>query len=120
MRIGLHGMRHRPWRGLSDEEMSEEILDARRALEAAAGAPIDAAACPFGSYDRRVLGRLRDAGFGRVYTSDGGRTSTGAWLQARNTLRTGTGGGEVERIASAANAPAARAKRVKTLIKRLR
>lgn len=120
MRIGLHGMHHQPWRGLPDDELDEEILDARRALEAEIGGPVSVAACPFGSYNRRVLGRLRSAGFECVFSSDGGWASAGAWLQPRNTLRAGTGAAEVERIATGAGTATASIRRVKTLIKRLR
>jgi peptidoglycan/xylan/chitin deacetylase (PgdA/CDA1 family) len=120
MRIGLHGMRHRPWRGLPDDELDEEILGARRALEAEIGGPVSAAACPFGSYDRRVLARLRKAGFERVFSSDGGRASASAWLQPRNTLRNGTSAAEVERIAAGTGPVAASTRRAKALIKRLR
>ncbi len=40
------------------------------------GEPVSSVAIPFGSYDRRVLRRLRGAGLRRVYTSDGGRART--------------------------------------------
>lgn len=120
MRIGLHGMRHRPWRGLADDRLDEEILGARRALEADLAGPVSTAACPFGSYDRRALGRLRSAGFERVFSSDGGWASAGAWLQPRNTLRAGTGAADVEAIAAGGGAAVASIKRAKTLMKRLR
>jgi peptidoglycan/xylan/chitin deacetylase (PgdA/CDA1 family) len=119
MRIGLHGMRHRPWRGLADDEFDEEILGAKRVLEGQAGTSVSAAACPFGSYDRRVLGRLRGAGFERVFSSDGGWASARAWLQPRNTLRAGTGAADVEGIATAGG-PGTSIRRAKTLVKRLR
>ncbi|MGH2975509.1 MAG: polysaccharide deacetylase family protein [Solirubrobacterales bacterium] len=119
MRIGLHGMRHRPWRGLADDDLDEEILGARQVLEGETGASISAAACPFGSYDRRVLRRLRGAGFERVFSSDGGRASSEAWLQPRNTLRAGTGAADVDGIATAGG-PGASIRRAKTLVKRLR
>jgi peptidoglycan/xylan/chitin deacetylase (PgdA/CDA1 family) len=122
MRIGLHGMRHRPWRGLPDDELDEEILGARRALEAEIGEAVSTVACPFGSYDRRVLGRLRRAGFERVFSSDGGWASADAWLQPRNTLRVGTGAADVAGIVTGAGAGGAGAsiRRAKTLFKRLR
>ena len=120
MRIGLHGMRHRPWRGLPDDELDEEIRDAKRLLEAEIGAPVSAAACPFGSYDRRALRRLRGAGFEKVFSSDGGWASTGAWLQPRNTLRAGTGADDVMGIAAGTGPAGASVRRAKTLIKRLR
>jgi peptidoglycan/xylan/chitin deacetylase (PgdA/CDA1 family) len=120
MTIGLHGMHHQRWRGLADDELDEEISVARRLLEDAAGAPVDAAACPFGAYDRRVLGRLRGAGLGAVFTSDGGWASRGAWLQARNTLRAGDGAAAVAALA-ADDGVASRSKhKLKTLAKRWR
>ncbi|HEY7629808.1 MAG TPA: polysaccharide deacetylase family protein [Thermoleophilaceae bacterium] len=86
MAIGCHGMCHRAWRQLSDGELREELVDAKEMLEALLGRPVTEAACPFGSYDRRVLKALRLAGYTRVYTSDGGTSPSGAWLQARNTV----------------------------------
>ena len=73
MRIASHGLAHRPWRGLGATELAAELEGSRRLLEAAAGRPVTHAACPFGSYDRRVLHALREAGYERVFTSDGGR-----------------------------------------------
>jgi peptidoglycan/xylan/chitin deacetylase (PgdA/CDA1 family) len=120
MTIGLHGMHHQGWRGLSDDDLDEEISVARRRLEDAAGARLDAAACPFGAYDRRVLARLRRAGFAAVFTSDGGWATRGAWLQARNTFRAGDGAAAVATIA-ADDGTAARSKhKLKTLAKRWR
>lgn len=70
MQIGSHGWEHVPWRGLSDAEARRELVDARTALAEASGGTIDDAALPLGRYDRRVLGRLRQAGYRTVYTSD--------------------------------------------------
>jgi peptidoglycan/xylan/chitin deacetylase (PgdA/CDA1 family) len=120
MSIGLHGMHHQRWRGLSDDELDEEISVARRRLEGAADTPVDAAACPFGAYDRRVLARLRRVGFGAVFTSDGGRASRGAWLQARNTLRAGDGAAAVTTIAAGDGAAARSKRKAKALVKRWR
>jgi peptidoglycan/xylan/chitin deacetylase (PgdA/CDA1 family) len=86
MRIGSHGMHHVPWRELGDAELREELISAREALEQVLGHPVIQAACPFGSYDRRVLRSLLRAGYRRVYTSDCGRARHGDWLQARNTV----------------------------------
>ncbi len=120
MAIGLHGRSHRPWRGLADADLDDEIIGARETLEAALGAPVSEAACPFGAYDRRVLGRLRRAGYTRVFTSDGGRAAPGAWLQARNTLRAGTDAAAVARIAAAGGPARHTVRRAKTLAKSLR
>jgi peptidoglycan/xylan/chitin deacetylase (PgdA/CDA1 family) len=120
MAIGLHGMHHQRWRGLSDDDLDEEISVARRRLEDAAGARLDAAACPFGAYDRRVLARLRRAGFAAVFTSDGGWATRGAWLQARNTFRAGDGAAAVATIAADNGAAARSRHKLKTLVKRWR
>jgi peptidoglycan/xylan/chitin deacetylase (PgdA/CDA1 family) len=120
MAIGLHGMRHQPWRRLPDGDLDEEITAARRLVEAEVGAPLEAAACPFGSYDRRVLGRLRRAGFRAVFTSDGGWATNGAWLQARNTLRAGGGAPAVDAVAAGEGATARAKRQLKTLVKRWR
>ena len=55
MGIGCHGMRHRPWRGLGETELREEHVEAKAMLEQIVERPVIEAACPFGSYDRRVL-----------------------------------------------------------------
>lgn len=89
MGIGCHGMRHRPWRRLGERALREELVDARELLEGVVGGPVAEAACPFGSYDRRVLAELRACGYRRVYTSDRGSARPDAWLQTRNTLQRG-------------------------------
>jgi peptidoglycan/xylan/chitin deacetylase (PgdA/CDA1 family) len=100
MTIGCHGMRHRPWRSLDERWLHEELVDARRALEGIIGRPVTHAACPFGSYDRSVLGSLRRCGYQRVYTSDRGPARPADWLQARNTVRRGDGADLLARICS--------------------
>jgi peptidoglycan/xylan/chitin deacetylase (PgdA/CDA1 family) len=87
MTIASHGLEHRPWRGLGATELRAELEGSRRLLEDAAERPVTHAACPFGSYDRRVLHALRRAGYERVFTSDGGPARRDSWLQARTTLR---------------------------------
>lgn len=100
MSIGYHGMRHRSWRRLNDGALREELLVGRRILESIVEGPVTDAACPFGSYDRRVLRFLRRYGYKHVYTSDRGLTRSDAWLQPRNSLERGEGAGTVERILS--------------------
>ena len=98
MTVGTHGLRHRPWRSLDDRELEEE-LGARETIAAAAGRPVEEAACPFGDYDRRVLRALRQAGFRRVYTVDEGPSRPGDWLQARHTIRDTDTPTSLERLA---------------------
>ena len=100
MTIGCHGMRHRPWRSLGERMLREELLEARQVLEEIVGHPVLEAACPFGSYDRRVLRSLRRFGYQTVYTSDGGTAATHAWIQARTTIRPRDGAGVLDQIMS--------------------
>ena len=86
MEIGCHGMRHRRWRGLDDNALLEEMVEARTVIEQVVGRSVTNAACPFGSYDRRVLSTLRRSGYKHVYTSDGGTARAGDFLQARNSI----------------------------------
>jgi peptidoglycan/xylan/chitin deacetylase (PgdA/CDA1 family) len=97
MVVGTHGMRHRPWTGMPATAVEEELFEARDRLEQILGREVDQAACPFGAYDRRTLGLLRDAGYVRVYTSDRGRAGRNDWLRARNTVHE-EGLAEVRRI----------------------
>jgi peptidoglycan/xylan/chitin deacetylase (PgdA/CDA1 family) len=87
MTVGSHGMRHRPWRFLGDAELREELVDAAHIIASVAEQPVDEVACPFGAYDRTVLGAIRRYGFRRVYTVDGGPARSSAWLQSRYTVR---------------------------------
>jgi peptidoglycan/xylan/chitin deacetylase (PgdA/CDA1 family) len=87
MRVGSHGWAHRDWRRLTPEQADEEIIKANDVLGEIIGQPVTRVAIPFGSYDGRVLRRLRRARVTRAYTSDGGRARPDAWLQARTSLR---------------------------------
>ncbi len=87
MRVGSHGMRHRPWRGLDPAGRHEELVVARHVIAAAAGAPVELAACPLGRYDRRLLGELRRLGYRHVFTSDRRPARADAWLQPRYSVR---------------------------------
>ena len=86
MAIGSHGWGHRDWRHIDAGVAQQEIHDAPRVLTELAGRPVSRVAIPFGSYDRHVLRRLRQAKVTVAYTSDGGRARPDAWLQARNSL----------------------------------
>jgi peptidoglycan/xylan/chitin deacetylase (PgdA/CDA1 family) len=86
MKIGSHGLKHRPWTGLNHRELNDELVEAKRRLEQTIGAVVDRAACPFGSYNRSVLQALRDAGFKCVYTSDGGTAQPDSFLQPRTSV----------------------------------
>lgn len=98
MAIGCHGMRHRPWRRLDERALWEELVDARRLLEQVVDRPVTEAACPFGSYDRRVLRFLRRHGYRRAYTSDRGTARPDDWIQARNTVHPGNAARVIDRV----------------------
>jgi peptidoglycan/xylan/chitin deacetylase (PgdA/CDA1 family) len=98
MRIGSHGVAHRSWRKLNPEQLVLELEGSRQALETACGSPVDAAACPFGAYDRHVLSGLRKAGYRFVYTSDGGSATEGQWLQGRTTIKRSTPPADIQRL----------------------
>jgi peptidoglycan/xylan/chitin deacetylase (PgdA/CDA1 family) len=105
MTIGCHGMHHRQWRALDDRALREELMGAKDALEDVVQRPVAEAACPFGSYDRRVLRALKRCGYRTVFTSDRGTARAGAWIQARNTVSSKDGAGVVERIVSSERPP---------------
>jgi len=86
MRIGSHGAAHVGWTGLDTATLLEHLARARAILEDIVGAAVDRVSIPFGRYDRRVLGALKQAGIRQVFTSDGGPAAAGAWLVTRNTL----------------------------------
>lgn len=98
MSIGSHGLEHRAWRGLGAPALNEELDGAVAMLAAASGRPIHAAACPYGSYDRRVLTALRRRGFASVYTVDRRSSNPADWLQARYVIRDGDTPDDVRRF----------------------
>jgi peptidoglycan/xylan/chitin deacetylase (PgdA/CDA1 family) len=121
MRIGSHGMDHVPWRGLSDDDLRREVVEARATISEAAGAPVHDAALPLGRYDRRVLGAIRREGYRSVHTSDRRWAREGAWIQPRFSVRRGD---TVDSVRAQALAPAPLVRRLRGeaigLVKRLR
>ena len=121
MEIGCHGMRHRPWRGLDGSALHEELVEAKAVLESITGGPVTRAACPFGSYDRRVLATVRRSGYHRVYTSDRGVARTSSFAQPRNTVGAGDSSDVLARIEGPeATAGRALGRRAKVIVKRWR
>lgn len=88
MTIGTHGMTHHPWRHLCGDDVTTELVAARRALEQVLdGVAVDEAALPLGRYDRLLLRQLHRLGYRRVWTSDRRPARAGAWLQPRYSVR---------------------------------
>jgi peptidoglycan/xylan/chitin deacetylase (PgdA/CDA1 family) len=69
--IGSHGMDHRPWPILDDEELLRETAVSQDLLSAICGRRIEQVGLPFGRYDRRTLRRLAAQGYTHIYSSDG-------------------------------------------------
>jgi peptidoglycan/xylan/chitin deacetylase (PgdA/CDA1 family) len=120
MGIGCHGMRHRPWQGLDKRELWEEVVEARRLLEEVVARPVAEAACPFGSYDRRVLRFLRRHGYRRAYTSDRGTARARDWVQVRNSVHPGEAPNVIEHVLAETPAHNALRRRAKLAAKRWR
>lgn len=119
--IGSHGIEHVDWRKLGDDDLRCEVHDSRQILEQMIGRSVLEVSCPFGSYDRRVLRFLKQAGYKRVYTSDRGIASQQTWLQTRNTIYAWDDPVSVERMLSKGPlSPDSIMCRIKTAIKRLR
>jgi peptidoglycan/xylan/chitin deacetylase (PgdA/CDA1 family) len=123
MTVGSHGLEHRAWRSVSDQDLHAELADAAEIIAATTGRAIREVACPFGSYDRRVLNEVRRQGFTRVYTVDGwAAAKPGAWLQSRYTIRRRDTPADIERLQRMPRGtgmePAVRA--IKGIIKRQR
>jgi len=69
--IGSHGMDHRAWPDLDDDELQGEIAGAQSLLGEICGRLVTDAGLPFGRYDRRVMGLLKKSGHSCIYSSDG-------------------------------------------------
>jgi peptidoglycan/xylan/chitin deacetylase (PgdA/CDA1 family) len=87
MRIGTHGMTHRPWRRMDAGAIREELVVARDRLASVTGQSVTTAACPLGQYDRSCLNALRRLDYTTVYTSDRRPARPGRWLQPRFSVR---------------------------------
>jgi peptidoglycan/xylan/chitin deacetylase (PgdA/CDA1 family) len=85
--IGSHGHDHVDWRRLDGPGEARELVAAREIIAAACGRPVAHAAIPFGLYDRGVIARLRQHGYERVYTSDGGGAAGHGFLVPRSSVR---------------------------------
>jgi peptidoglycan/xylan/chitin deacetylase (PgdA/CDA1 family) len=87
MGIGSHGWGHVDWRRVDDAGLDLEIDASRDMIANVIGRAIDKTAIPFGSYDRRVLQRLRRSNIKTVFTSDGGRAPLAGWMLPREVFR---------------------------------
>jgi peptidoglycan/xylan/chitin deacetylase (PgdA/CDA1 family) len=121
MEIGTHGKDHRDWRGLDETALDAELREGRRRIEDVCGVAVTKAAIPFGSYDRRLLQRLRREGLECVYTSDRGLARSEAWLKPRDTVDSTWPEADMKQVLTAKPSLKARLRRdAAMLYKRLR
>lgn len=85
LEIGSHGWEHVDWRRVDDKTLDIEVDDARRKIADVVGRDVAKVAIPFGSYDRRVLQRLRrsESEIKAVFTTDGGLAPCRGWWLPR-------------------------------------
>jgi glycosyltransferase involved in cell wall biosynthesis len=69
--VGVHGMTHRPLRGLTDNDLATEVEGARAALEECGLKP-SALAYPHGEHDEQVRACVAQAGFQVAFSVDPG------------------------------------------------
>jgi peptidoglycan/xylan/chitin deacetylase (PgdA/CDA1 family) len=81
MRIGTHGTNHVSW--TRNPDYRDDILRGIADLEDLLGAPVTAAAPPFGQYNASVLRLLAEKQMREVYTCNGGYAVTGGVLRNR-------------------------------------
>ncbi len=98
MRIGSHGAGHSDLTTLGPQGLADELAQSKAALEAICRAPVSGFAIPFGRYNRRVLRMIRQAGFERAFSSDGGDALDGSFLQPRRSIRGDMQGSDIDRI----------------------
>ena len=121
MAVENHGMEHVNWVHLDRTKLREELVEARDIIQQVTGAPVTEAACPFGGYNRRVLGALRESGYRKVYTSDRGVARRDAWIQPKITIRRRDEISDItEVIAPSAAKPDGLPRKIKLLFKRWR
>lgn len=85
-RIGHHGADHVDWTALDEAGVAREMSHARARIEAETQMPVTETAIPFGRYNAGVLRQLKDAGFTRAYSSDGGPVRSQQWPLPRTSL----------------------------------
>jgi len=88
--IGLHGRDHVRWRDIDDDQLLDETENALTELNAIIGNDQRHIAIPFGAYNRRVIAHLKRLPIGKIYTSDGGPTTSARRIQSRTSMRADT------------------------------
>lgn len=118
MSIGLHGRDHVDWRNINTEQLHSETITARQELSKATGSSIDSVAIPFGAYNRKIINHLRQQGFKRVYTSDGGQSRDG-FIRPRTSIQASMSMTDIDAILDGSEALKPRLRRaISTFLRR--
>jgi peptidoglycan/xylan/chitin deacetylase (PgdA/CDA1 family) len=121
MDIGSHGWGHVDWRRVDDKMLDVEIDEAPQKIADTIGCAIAKLSIPFGSYDRRVVRRLRRSEAKTVFTSDGGRAPLPGWMLPREAYKTSWDNRTLPEMVTRPSSMRASIRRsVVSLIKRLR
>ena len=98
MQVGLHGADHVDWRRCSPDKLAHETVAARQRIADSLDRPVTEVAIPFGAYNAGVIRHLKQLGFARIHTSDGGWTDSRARIAARTSIRADMTIADVEAI----------------------
>ena len=79
MVIGSHGMTHRILTELSDIELDFELSESKKMIEEKIEKKIDNLSIPKGYYNKRVIDKAREVGYGVVFTSDNRISVKASW-----------------------------------------
>jgi len=61
--IAAHGKRHIPFTALDTNQLKSELCESKYTLEKIIGSPVITLCYPFGQFNRRVIERVREAGY---------------------------------------------------------
>jgi len=85
--IGNHGMDHIDWTTLDETGYARELEEARSKISQITGSPLTEAGIPFGRYNKRVIAELKQRGYARFYSSDGGDVTSKVMPLPRTSIR---------------------------------
>jgi peptidoglycan/xylan/chitin deacetylase (PgdA/CDA1 family) len=80
IRVESHAVTHRPLRGMSEDEIRQELLGSRSELERLVGRPVEYFSVPGNWHDRQVMTLAREVGYRAVWYSHPGTVRVGSGL----------------------------------------
>lgn len=70
MTIGSHGMSHCVLTALNDDELKYEFSDSKKLIGDNLKAPVDTLSIPRGLYNEKVIDKIKECGYTKIFTSD--------------------------------------------------